>query len=77
MNSKEEYIDIVLSQIQHHGLKRVVDKQLREKIDEMLQIQYFSDLSEKHSIRTVLAELGDPVKLGQFYLWLYNLVDLS
>ena len=77
MHSKEEYIGIVLSQIQHPGLKSVVDKQLREKIDEMLQDQYLSDLPEERSIRAVLAEMGDPVKLGQYYLWLYNLVDLS
>lgn len=76
MGIKEEYISLVLSQIQDLALKRIVTKILHEKIDEMLQNQYFSDMSEDQSIKMVLAELGDPVERGQYYGWLYNLVDL-
>ncbi len=71
-NDMEEYLGIVLSQIQFLDLKRVVAKLLHARIDEMLQKQCFSNVPEEQPVKMVLANLGDPVKLGQFYVWLYK-----
>lgn len=75
-NEVEEYMGIVLSQIECSETKRVVAEILHSKIDEVLQKQCISNDSKEQLVKCLIAKLGDPLMLGQYYAWLKNLVDL-
>ncbi|WP_031516298.1 hypothetical protein [Desulfofalx alkaliphila] len=72
----EEYISTVLRQIECSETKRVVCRVLRSDINKIMREQKISNPSKEQVVNILFMKMGDPKTLGQYFLWLDNLVDL-
>lgn len=68
----DEYISTVLSQIDCSETKRIVNRVLCSDINKIIREQHILNPSKEQLVK----EMGDPKTLGQYFLWLKNLVDL-
>ena len=72
----EEYISIVLSQIDCSETKKIVYQGLLSDINQIIREQPILNPSEEQLVTILFVKKGDPKTLGQYFLWLKNLVDL-
>lgn len=72
----EGYISIVLSQIDCSETKKVVGLRLRADINEIIREQHIISPSKEQLVNILFVKMGDPKTLGQYFLWLKNLMDL-
>ncbi len=72
----EEYISIVLSQIDCSETKKVVCQILRSNINEIIREQHIINPSKEQIVKILFVKMGGPKTLGQNFFWLKNLVDL-
>lgn len=72
----EEYIIIVLSQIDCSETKKLVCQILRSDINKIITEQCILNPSEEQLVNILFVKMGDPKTVGQYFLWLKNLVDL-
>ncbi|WP_347490148.1 hypothetical protein ABDB91_02935 [Desulfoscipio sp. XC116] len=72
----EEYISIVLSQIDCSETKETVCRILRSDIKEIIGKQHLINPSEEQLVKILFMKMGDPRTLGNYFLWLRNLTDL-
>lgn len=79
MQCVEEYVSIVLSQIDCLETKKIVYKRLRSDVNEIIKEQHVLNVSEESDeqlVNMLFIKMGEPKTLGQYFLWLKNLVDL-
>jgi hypothetical protein len=67
----EEYINIVLSQIDCLETKKVVYQVLCSDNN-----KHIINSTKEQLFKILLVKMGDPKTLGHYFLWLKNLVDL-
>ncbi|WP_169738620.1 hypothetical protein [Desulfofalx alkaliphila] len=72
----EEYISIVLSQIDCSETKKIVCQVLRSDINKIIRKQHVLNKSNEQLVNVLFLRMGDPKILGQYFLCLKNLVDL-
>ncbi len=75
-NDVEKYVSIVLSQLECPELKKTVNQILTLEINKLKSKKnpYFS--SQENIEDYLLVKLGDPKMLGDYFLWLKNIMDL-
>ncbi|MEG3070298.1 MAG: hypothetical protein HQP61_07965 [Peptococcaceae bacterium] len=75
-NDVEKYINIVLSQLECPELKKTVSQILISEINKLI-CKGTSRISTQENIADyLLIKLGDPKKLGDYFVWLKNIMDL-
>lgn len=72
----EEYISIVLSQIDCSETKKIVCQVVRSNINEIIKEQHIPNQSEEQLVNILLVKMGAPKTIGQYFSWLKDLVDL-
>lgn len=72
----EEYISIVLSEIDCSETKKIACQVLRSDINKIIREQHIKNKSKEQLVNILFVKMGDPKELGQYFLWLKNLVDL-
>lgn len=75
-NDVEEYISIVLSQFECLEFKKTVRRILISEIYSLIDKQHFYFPPAENISNTLLIKLGDPKKLGGYFVWLKNIMDL-
>lgn len=75
-NNVEGYISVVLSQLDCSETKKVVGLRLRSEIKEIIRKQHIINPSKEQLVNILFMQMGDPKILGQYFLWLKNLMDL-
>ena len=75
-NDVEKYINIVLSQFECPELKEIVHRVLVSEINKLISEQNPHASAEENIIDYLSIKLGDPKKLGDYFVWLKNIMDL-
>lgn len=75
-NEVEEYISNVLSELECPELKKTVSQVLIPEINKLISKQSFYIRSEENISNNLSIKLGDPKKLGYYFVWLKNIMDL-
>ncbi|TEB06488.1 hypothetical protein Psch_00020 [Pelotomaculum schinkii] len=74
-NEVTEYISIVLSQLNCSESKKIVSRLLYSEVCDIINKQNY-DSSEEKIVTSLSRKLGDPKTLGQYFVWLENIMDL-
>ncbi len=75
-NDVEKYINIVLSQLDCPELRKTVSRILVPEINKLINRKDFHVPPEENIEDYLLVKLGNPKELGDYFVWLKNIVDL-